>query len=123
MNSQEPEELTHNHDVVPVVMVTEVEMAASGGVTPGHQRCVLDAWFQDTRCPHDQEAQYQKQELPQTLQQLPAAWVRPPLCSSGQKQLEHPEGSKVHGGWGQSPALCPLPSSPPRVCLQPGGSG
>lgn len=82
-------------------MVTEVEVAASGSVTPGHQRCVLDAWLQDARCPHNQEAQYQQQELSQTPQQLPAAWVWPPLGSSRQKQLEHPEGSKVQ-------ELCPL---------------
>lgn len=87
-------------------MVTEVEVATGGSVTPGHQRCVLNAWLQDPRCPQNQEAQYQQQELPQTPQQLPAAWVRAPLGSSRQKQLEHPEGSKVHGGWGQSfPAL------------------
>lgn len=89
-------------------MVTEVEVAASGSVTPGHQSCVLGAWLQGARCPHNQEAQYQQQELPQTPQQLPATWVWHPLGSSRQKQLEHPEGSKVHGGWGQSPELCPL---------------
>lgn len=65
MNSQEPEEaqekqLTHNHDVVPVVMVAEVEVAASGSVTSSHQRCMLDAWLQDARCPHNQETQHQQ---------------------------------------------------------------
>lgn len=89
-------------------MVTEVEVAASRSVTPGHQRCVLDAWLQDARCPHNQEAQYQQQELPQTPQQLPAAWVWPPLGSSRQKQLEHPEGSKVH-------ELFPIASRPHHV--------
>lgn len=104
-------------------MVTEVEVAAGGSVASGHQRRVLDAWLQDARRPHNQEAQYQQKELPQTPQQLPTAWMWTPLGRSRQKQLEHPEGGKVHvgsredQGWSQSPGFCPVLPSPPPVCL------
>lgn len=63
MQSQGPDwaqqkQLTHNHDVVPAVVVAEVEVAACGSVASGHQGCVLDASFQDPRRPHSQEAQH-----------------------------------------------------------------
>lgn len=81
-----------------MVVVTEVEVAAGGSVASGHQRRVLDAWLQDTSCPHNQETQYQQQELSQALQQLPTAWVWASLGCSRQKQLEHPEGSREDRG-------------------------
>lgn len=94
-------QLTHNHDVVPVVMVTEVEVAASGSVALGHQRCVLGVPLQDTFCPHGQEAQHKQQEQPQAPQQLPAAQVWTPLGCPRQEQLEYSAGKSAWMGEGR----------------------
>lgn len=71
-------QLTHNHDVVPAVVMAEVEVTARGSVASGHQGRV-DASFQGPHRPHHQEAQHEQQEQPQPLQQPPIAQVGAPL--------------------------------------------
>lgn len=51
-------QLTHNHDIVPAVMVAEVEVAARGSVALDHQGRVQDVSLQDPHRPHSQEAQH-----------------------------------------------------------------
>lgn len=82
-------QLTHNHDVVPAVVMAEVEVAARGSVASGHQGRVA-ASFQGPHGPHHQEAQHEQQEQPQPLQQPPSTQVGAPLSRARQKHLEHP---------------------------------
>lgn len=51
-------QLTHNHDIVPAVVVAEREVAACGSVASDHQGHVQDASLQDCHRPHSQEAHH-----------------------------------------------------------------
>lgn len=51
-------QLTPNHDIVPAVVVAEVEVATRGSVASGHQGHVQEASLQDPHRPHSQEAQH-----------------------------------------------------------------
>lgn len=103
MRRAQRKQLTHNHDVIPVVVMAEVEVTARRSVATGHQGCMA-ASFQGPRCPHHQEGQHEQQEQPQPLQQPPIAEVGAPLGRARQKQLENSTRVRVVGkGIGEGP--------------------